>query len=69
MGEVYDSCPKRYSVNTEEVIPGIDEVEEQNDGMNMKCLSCGHRFSGEVYDDCPECFSANTLEIHDAEGF
>jgi len=29
----------------------------------MKCLSCGHIFTGENYDSCPECHSANTDEV------
>lgn len=32
---------------------------------NMKCLSCGHRFTGESYDRCPECFGSDTEEVPD----
>jgi len=30
---------------------------------NMKCLSCGRRFSGKLFDSCPECDSFHTEEI------
>ena len=59
-GESYDSCPKCYSVNTDEVVAGIDVEEE-----NMKCLDCGHTFVGETYESCPECYSFNTEESVD----
>lgn len=62
MGETYDSCPKCYSVNTEEVIAGINGEEEVTEDANMKCLDCGHTFLGETYDSCPECFSPDTEE-------
>ena len=59
-GESYESCPKCYSVNTDEVVAGIDGEEK-----NMKCLNCGHTFVGEIYDSCPECFSPDTEEVAD----
>jgi Zn finger protein HypA/HybF involved in hydrogenase expression len=57
-GESYESCPKCYSINTDEVVAGIDGKEE-----NMKCLDCGHTFVGETYESCPECFSLDTEEL------
>ena len=57
-GESYESCPQCYSVNTDEVVAGIDGKEE-----NMKCLDCGHTFVGETYENCPECFSPDTEEL------
>jgi len=59
-GESYDSCPKCFSINTDEVVLGIDGKEE-----NMKCLDCGHTFVGETYESCPECYSFNTEESVD----
>jgi len=59
-GESYESCPKCYSVHTDELVAGIDGKEE-----NMKCLDCGHTFVGETYESCPECFSPNTEEVID----
>ncbi len=59
-GESYESCPKCYSVNTNEVVVSIDGKE-----ANIKCLDCGHRFSGEIYDSCPECFSPDTEKATD----
>ena len=56
-GESYESCPKCYSVNTDEVVAGINGEEK-----NMKCLDCGHTFAGETYESCPECYSFNTEE-------
>ncbi len=32
-------------------------------GKNMKCRSCGYRFTGEFYESCPECYSVNTEEL------
>ncbi len=39
-----------------------DEISG-SDRKKMKCLSCGHRFTGEIYDSCPECHSPNTDEV------
>ena len=39
-----------------------DEITREK-RKNMKCGSCGHRFSGESYDSCPECFSYDTENI------
>ena len=39
-----------------------DEISV-SDRKKMKCLSCGHRFTGEIYDRCPECFSSDTEEL------
>ena len=42
------------------------QVEISGTGKKrMKCLSCGHLFTGEVYGRCPECFSSNTEEAAD----
>ena len=57
-GESYESCPKCYSINTDEVVLGIDGKE-----VNMKCLDCGHTFVGETYESCPECFGLDTEEL------
>ena len=57
-GESYESCPKCYNINTDEVVLGIDGKEE-----NVKCLDCGHTFFGEIYESCPECFSPDTEEL------
>ncbi len=43
-----------------------DDVKDEfidTDERKMKCLSCGHKFTGEYYDDCPECSSSDTKEI------
>jgi len=64
-GESYDSCPECYSVNTKEIVAGIDGEEEVAEDANMKCLNCGHQFSGEMYDSCPGCFSSDTEEETD----
>jgi predicted Zn-ribbon and HTH transcriptional regulator len=60
IGEIYDSCPKCDSFDTDEVISILDEEEDLSDQANMKCLDCGHTFVGEAYDRCPECFSSDT---------
>lgn len=57
-GEIYDSCSKCYSANTDEVVGG-----NYGEGENMKCLDCGQRFVGENYESCPECFSPDTEEL------
>ena len=59
-GESYESCPKCYSVNTNEVVVSIDGKE-----ANIKCLDCGHTFVGEIYDRCPECFSSDIEDVAD----
>jgi len=41
-----------------------DEITER-DKETMKCVSCGHRFTGESCDRCPECFSPDTEEVID----
>jgi len=42
------------------------QVEISGTGKKrMKCLSCGHLFTGEVYGRCPECFSSHTEEVTD----
>ena len=46
------------SDNAQDEITGSDKRE-------MKCLSCGHMFTGEMYDSCPECFSSDTEEVID----
>jgi len=66
-GEAYESCPKCYSVNTYEVVSGIDGENEVAEEANMKCIDCGHRFVGETYDSCPECFSPDTEEVVDGK--
>lgn len=43
-----------------------DDAQDEISGSGrkkMKCLSCGHKFSGESYDNCPECYSVNTDEV------
>ena len=40
-----------------------DDAQDEISGekkKNMKCGSCGHRFTGESYDSCSECFSVNS---------
>jgi len=64
-GEFYDSCPKCFSVNTEEIVSGIDDEDEVAEDANMKCLSCGHTFRGEIYESCPECFSSDIEDVAD----
>ena len=64
-GEFYDSCPKCYSTNTDEVIAGIDYEDEIAEKPNMKGLDCGHTFVGETYERCPECLSSDTEELVD----
>jgi len=64
-GESYESCPKCHSINTYEVVAGIDSEDEVAEDANMKCLDCGHTFVGEIYDRCPECFSLDTEEVAD----
>ena len=59
----YDSCPKCESVFTEEVLSFMED-EDASQSPNMKCLDCGHLFSGESYDSCPECFTTMTEEIN-----
>jgi hypothetical protein len=59
-GESYESCPKCYGINTDEVVAGIYDEEE-----NMKRLDCGHKFGGEIYEDSPECYSPDTEEAVD----
>jgi hypothetical protein len=42
-----------------------DDAQDKISGKDkkkMKCLSCGHRFTGEIYESCPECHSVNTEE-------
>ena len=41
-----------------------DEIRG-SDRKKMKCLSCGHRFSGEINDSCPECLSSDTEDVAD----
>ena len=65
IGEFYDSCPKCFSSDTEEVVSTIDGDEEISVRANMKCLDCGHTFVGEIYDRCPECFSSDIEEVAD----
>ena len=45
-----------------------DDAQDEISGekrKNMKCGSCGHRFTGESYDSCPKCFSPDTEEAVD----
>jgi len=65
VGESYGSCPKCFSVNTEEIVSGIDDEDEVAEDANMKCLDCGHTFVGDIYDRCPECFSPDTEKATD----
>jgi len=64
-GKSYDCCPKCFSINTDEVVAGIDGEEEVAEEANMKCLDCGHIFVGEIYDRCPECFSSDIEDVAD----
>jgi len=36
-----------------------------SDKKKMKCLTCGHQFTGELYDSCPECLSSDIEEVID----
>jgi len=36
-----------------------------SDRKKMKCVPCGHRFTGEIYDSCPECYRLDTGETAD----
>ena len=65
MGEIYDSCPECYTVNTDEVVAGIDGEDQVAEEANIKCLNCDHTFVRETYDSVPECFSPGTEEIDD----
>ncbi len=62
-GEIYNTCPKCDSLDSEEVLSFIDDQDEAGDVPNMKCLSCGHIFVGDIYDRCPECFSSDTEQM------
>jgi len=45
-----------------------DDAQNEVSGSGkkrMKCLSCGHRFTGEIYASCPECFRHGTEEVAD----
>ncbi len=45
-----------------------DDAQDEITGtgkMRMKCLSCGHLFTGEIYETCPECFSSDTEQLTD----
>lgn len=66
-GEIYDSCPKCASLDTEELLSFIDDEDDGEEGDNMKCLDCGHTFVGEIYDSCPECYGFNTEETVDEQ--
>ncbi len=65
IGEFYDSCPKCFSSDPEEVVSTIDGDDEISGRANMKCLDCGQTFVGEIYDRCPECLSMDAEEAAD----
>jgi len=43
-----------------------DDAQDEitgSDKRRMKCLTCGHRFTGEIYDRCPKCDGLDTEEL------